>query len=429
MARQTIKWEKIRKLLNDIHLWMGLASGLILIAVCLSGTIYVYNTELQELSSPHLYRVQQQDSSTERMPAAELIAIVKAASGGNVTSVNIPDDAARTYQISVRAADDKSRFGTSYFINPYNGEIVGTSLEKSKMADFMRDMFSLHRWLFLDRIEEPIFEGLENRKLGSYITGTATILFTLGALTGIVLWFPKKLRNWKQGLKIKWGGSWKRTNHDLHNTLGFYSFILLLLMGITGPQWSFEWYRDGLRKVLGTYEANATRGRPDGAPTGKGGANKAESEKEEVTLLPIERYLASADQTLTYKGDYRITLPKTIKEHVSLNKTKVGFFAPAAGDQLKLNTQTAALEEVSVFTDKPLNERISSSIKAIHVGNVYGSFTKLLYFIACLIATTLPVTGTLIWINKMKKKPSSKWVQKKRDIATKQRPVVASTNG
>ncbi|WP_234364399.1 PepSY domain-containing protein [Lunatibacter salilacus] len=44
------------------------------------------------------------------------------------------------------------------------------------------------------------------------------------------------------------------------------------------------------------------------------------------------------------------------------------------------------------------------------MGDVYGTFTKILYFIACLIATTLPVTGTLIWINKMqnkkKKKPS-----------------------
>lgn len=437
MANNVTAWQKTRKLFNDLHLWMGLTSGLILIAVCLSGTIYVYNTELLELSSAHLYKIERPSGTTERLPAAELIDLVKKESGGDITAVSIPHDPQRTYQINVRTADDNSRFGTTYFVNPYNGQITGTSLEKSEMGEFMRDMFSLHRWLLLDRIEKPIFEGLENRKLGSYITGTATILFTLGALTGIILWFPKKIRSWKQGLKIKWGGSWKRTNHDLHNTLGFYSFILLLLMGITGPQWSFEWYRDGLRKALGTYEANAMRGGPGLGPgrnarDGQGGGRRSEEKPKEeakIALLPIEQYLTAADQTLAYDGDYRINLPKSPKEPVNLSKTKVGFFAPAAGDQVKLNMQTASVEDLSIFTDKPLNERISSSIKAIHVGNVYGSFTKLLYFIACLIATTLPVTGTLIWINKMKKKPSSKREQKKRGVATRQGPVIASTNG
>ncbi len=57
---------------------------------------------------------------------------------------------------------------------------------------------------------------------------------------------------------------------------------------------------------------------------------------------------------------------------------------------------------------EPPSERIAGSIIAIHVGNVYGSFTKLIYFLACLIATTLPITGTMIWLNKMKKKGKEK---------------------
>lgn len=79
------------------------------------------------------------------------------------------------------------------------------------------------------------------------------------------------------------------------------------------------------------------------------------------------------------------------------------FFAPAAGDKLTINQYTAEVLHTDIFRDKPVNERISGSIKAIHTGEVYGSFTKLLYFFACLVATSLPVTGTLIWINKLKK--------------------------
>ncbi|MGB2996446.1 MAG: PepSY-associated TM helix domain-containing protein, partial [Ferruginibacter sp.] len=43
---QKTSWQSVRKLFNDIHLWLGLASGLVVIVVCFSGTVYVFNTEL-----------------------------------------------------------------------------------------------------------------------------------------------------------------------------------------------------------------------------------------------------------------------------------------------------------------------------------------------------------------------------------------------
>ena len=73
---------------------------------------------------------------------------------------------------------------------------------------------------------------------------------------------------------------------------------------------------------------------------------------------------------------------------------------------MTLDALTGKVKKKEVFRDKPFNERISGSIKALHTGNVYGTFTKILYFIACLIATSLPITGTLIWWNKLRKKRS-----------------------
>jgi uncharacterized iron-regulated membrane protein len=43
-------------------------------------------------------------------------------------------------------------------------------------------------------------------------------------------------------------------------------------------------------------------------------------------------------------------------------------------------------------------------VKALHTGEIFGQFTKFLWFLGCLIATSLPVSGTLIWWNKRKKK-------------------------
>jgi uncharacterized iron-regulated membrane protein len=401
-------WTKLRKFLNDVHLWIGLPSGIIVLLICMTGTIYVFNTEIRELSSPELYKVEQAVNA-QRLSADELTAAVSSETGGQVISIKIPADLARSYILTVSmpeeptgntapSASEKPSTPApriQYWVNPYSGKILGSSADKNSVTDFMQLMFSLHRWLLLDRIEEPLIGELPNKKLGSYISGTATILFTLGVITGIIIWFPQKVRNWKQGLKIKWNANWKRVNHDIHNSLGFYSCIFLFMMGITGPQWSFEWYKTGLRKTLGTYQA------PD--------APKPELPKSDTSNINGSRsllltdYIKSVDKVLDYKGDLTITMPADSSEAVLVNKTKTGFFAPVAADKIYLDQYTSALIKTEIFSEKPFNERVSNSIKALHVGDVYGKFSKIFYFLACLIATSLPVTGTLIWINKLNK--------------------------
>jgi len=57
-----------------------------------------------------------------------------------------------------------------------------------------------------------------------------------------------------------------------------------------------------------------------------------------------------------------------------------------------------------LFDDKDLNVQVASLIKPLHTGEIFGILSNFIYFLACLIATSLPVTGTIIWLNKMKKK-------------------------
>ncbi len=232
-------WQKVRKFFNDIHLWLGLSSGLILIVVCFTGTVYVFNTELTEAATPLLYKVKPVANS-ERMPADALLGKVAETSGGQVVSVQVPFDPAETYRFNVKKKGDKSRFGTAYMVNPYTGEILGNSAQKNSMKEFMSTIFSLHRWLLLDKVETPIIGGMENRKLGSTITGIATIIFTLGCITGLIIWFPQKISSWRQGLKIKWKSNWKRINHDLHNTLAGICPIIPFTNGTYGSAMVFR---------------------------------------------------------------------------------------------------------------------------------------------------------------------------------------------
>ncbi|MBS1631465.1 MAG: PepSY domain-containing protein, partial [Bacteroidetes bacterium] len=130
--------------------------------------------------------------------------------------------------------------------------------------------------------------------------------------------------------------------------------------------------------------------------------NKVEEEPGE--LLALSTIVLLADKELNYNGNLRISFPSENSKTFAVSKTKTGYFAPAASDRLSIHPATGEVTQKDIFRSKPFNERVAGNIKALHVGNVFGGFSKLLYFITCLIATSLPVTGTIIWINKLKKR-------------------------
>jgi uncharacterized iron-regulated membrane protein len=394
-------WKPIRKFLNDIHLYAGLTCGLIVIAVCLSGTIYVYNTEIRETADSERYFV---ESIGDRKSLDELKSKVEAELMGEVVSVNVFQSEDRSIQFGVKT--EGAERPTTYFINPYSGEILANNIEKTGTEEFMGYMFSLHRWLLLDKIEEPIMESMTNMELGRFINGVATLLFLLGVITGIFIWIPQKVKNWKQGLKVKWSGNWKRVNHDLHNTLAFYSLGALFIMAVTGPFWSYQWYKEGWQKSFDIYQA------PQANSGGNQGSSKAENLAEETPLelvtFSIDQVVAKSNSQLDYNGNLRITLPNKPGGDLSVSKSRTGFFAKAGADQLTLNPSTLELKEAKLFSDLPIRQQIGRSVKSLHTGEIFGQFTKFIWFIACLIATSLPITGTLIWWNKHKKKKSNK---------------------
>lgn len=375
-------WKRVRKFFNDVHLWLGIAAGLVLFVVCITGTIYTFRTEIEEFIEKDKFFVEVPENG-QRLSSDEIIAIAQNEfSDANVSSLSIPSNEKRAYTISV--LKEGERRGSRYLINPYSGEILGDTSTSS--SEFFMVMFRLHRWLMLDT------------SIGRPIVGWATVIFVFLTITGIVIWFPQKVKAWRQGLKIKWSGNWKRINHDLHNALGFYSAIFLLVMGLTGLQWSFDWYRTGLYNVLGVDRSRR-------APQEE---QKPEISYEGLTPLTIEATLTKAGEVLDYDGNYSITIPKSEATSISITKSKVGFFAPSGSDRITLNKYTGAIEAKNIFSEKPFNERVGSSIKALHMGYVFGTFSKILYFITCLIATSLPVTGTIIWVNKLKKKRAKK---------------------
>ncbi len=407
---------------NDIHLWLGLASGLVLFVVCLTGTIFTFHTEIEEAIEPEKYRVEIPANAVPLSPD-DLISTLQTAQKGKVTALQIPQDPAKPYRLTLKKEGgskggkpegEKAKGsgaptvlaagkggegknggkggpgggggrGTTYLVNQYTGEVKGTT--EGPAHGFFEIAEGLHRTLMVKT--EP---GTLNP--GKIIVGGATIIFVFLILTGLVIWFPKKLKNWKQGLKVKTSGNWKRINHDLHNSLGFYSSFLLLIMALSGLCWSFDWYREGASALLGDQIFKQRSEKPMDSDLAGFTAQKP----------TLANFIRTANEILPYEGNYRISLPADSVSAVVLNKSKSGFFALSASDKVQLDQYTGKALKVEKFADKKFNEKIAASVRGMHLGEIFGTFSKIIYFICCLIATSLPITGTFIWWNKLKKK-------------------------
>lgn len=184
-----------RKLINDIHLWLGLVSGIILFIVCLTGTIYTFRTEIDEFFNKEKYFFTR-SASNEIMNADSLVAKISYQQKGTVNAITIPANNNKAWTFSLKPQKSAKRKETErakqVLVNPYTAEVTGST--ESASGRFFLTIMKLHRWLLM---EQPT---------GRIIVGVATIIFTILLLSGIILWLPKRLRYWKQAFTIMFSG-------------------------------------------------------------------------------------------------------------------------------------------------------------------------------------------------------------------------------
>lgn len=145
-------------------------------------------------------------------------------------------------------------FRFTAYVNPYTGKII--EIYKFRESPFFWVM-SLHRWLLDD-----------TKKWGNTCRYCCQIYVYSYSHYGIDCLVSETVEEKQIHYRNKKGR--KRLFYDLHNVLGAYAFLLLLVSAATGPMWSFDWYRNGVYKLFGAKTQQEQHG---------GGDRKGEKEK------------------------------------------------------------------------------------------------------------------------------------------------------
>ena len=203
----------LRRALFQVHLWTGLALGLYVVMLSITGSALVYRNEMDRYFATPRPAF---DPKATRLTTDQIRAVVEKLYPG-YTVTRIGDRITRrnpTIEVWVeRGADKKERL-----FNPYTAEDLGDSVTQGEY--FVLWLARLHDELLFDRT-------------GKYWNGALSGVFTITALTGLVVWWPGSNR-WKRSLGIKWRSGWRRFNWDLHSAIGFWLFLFMLMWGISG---------------------------------------------------------------------------------------------------------------------------------------------------------------------------------------------------
>lgn len=392
-----------KRFIRYIHLVLGLSSGIVVFIVAITGCIYVFQKEIQDLTQSEYRFVRMQNGAL--LPPSILREKADAAlPGKHPHSVYY---AGKERSAFVVYYSEEPSYYDIVFLNPYSGEVLKV---KDMLWDFFSIVLALHYTLLLPD------------DIGTTIVGYATLIFVVMLITGLILWWPKK-NAVKQRFTIKWNVRWRRRNYDLHNVLGFYMTWIVIFIALTGLVWAFKWFENAV------YWASS------------GGKSRVEyyEPHSDTTRVALLASTEAVDQVW-----HKVMLEAPAAQLVEIHFPDEAHAPIAASVNPSLSTyyQTDyryfdqyTLQEMEVthvwgrYRDADAAGLLKRMNYDIHVGAILGLPGQFLAFFAGLIAASLPITGFMVWLGrgkakKEKREPAVAAVQRARQIASKDEEVM-----
>jgi uncharacterized iron-regulated membrane protein len=327
-----------------------LIAAALLVVLGVTGSIMAFQSEIDGRLHPSLFHV---TPSGQTLPLSTLAAHVRGVirPDERVGIIVLPTRPSNSCTFTVLAA---GRLPRQVFVDEYSGRVLGS--------------LSVVRFVV---VAHGIHEA------SGAVMGCAAIVLISSVISGLYLWWPLKR------IKVGFRGSGRRLCFDLHNSVGFFSSVFLLVFAVTGAYMAFQ----GLT-LPATYKLTGSKSLPEDFPsTPLAGAN------------PI-----SPDAAVRIATDF---LPAAVPLWVVMPEEKTTSYLVKMRFPEDHSSNGASIVWVDQFSGKvlgawnsrtaPLGRRIERANRDIHSGDVWGYPGKAL---ACLMSVSLVIqatTGPYLW--------------------------------
>lgn len=360
--------KQLRDINFFIHRYLGLIVALILVIVGLTGSILVFQREIDHFLVHR--QVGNIVPSRERVPVEVVLNKIKSAYSSQpdikVESIDIPKLANDPYQVWF-SRNDK---WTEVFIHPYTAAILGTrEWEKTILGV----TFQLHYQLLAG-------------ETGTIIVGIAALFLLILSITGFILW-PGWLKL-VAGFKIKLKAHIKRLNFDIHKVVGIISVVFLAMIAFTGFCWNFNGFTYPV-----IYAVTRTPKPPELV-------SQVVAGKQSIS---VTQAMQIADAALNGAATTYISIPTKPEGVFRVNKKFPQEKEDFGRSRVYIDQYTGQVLRIRDERNLPLGEKVLDSFTPMHYGTFGGLTTRIFYVFIGLAPLILSVTGLIMWWYRPKK--------------------------
>lgn len=322
-----------RKFLFLAHLTLGVAAGLVILMMSVTGVLLTYERQIVAYLEP-----------LASVPTAEGL------------------EMALSRQPSPPANITLNRQG---LVQP---------AQPGGARTFFRKVTEIHRWFAASG---------ESRTAARAVTGAANLAFLVLVVSGLYLWFPRRW-TWPTFRAVLWfrdGLSGKARNFNWHNTAGFWACVPLFVIALSGVVMSYPWANNLVYSMNGVKPPVA----------GKGKAKGAERVRT-VSTKNLDELVARAQRQNPDWTSISIQLPASDEAPVTFNIDSGNGGQPQKRSTLMLS-RAGDIVKYETFAAQDSGRQARSWMRFAHTGEYYGVAGQTVAGIASTAGAVLVWTG------------------------------------
>lgn len=356
----------MRKRLWQLHSWLGLASGLGLVVIGLTGSLLIFHEELELLFNPEMVRVK--PAATGRLPLDALLAHAQRQLPDHEVTGWLPQYESPHLADLLYVIERGNNEWLVATLDPYTGSLLASPrLGTTTLTGWLLD---LHYMFLADHF-------------GLGLAGLFAVMLCVLGVSG--MWLYREF--WKCFLTLRWKRGARILFSDLHKFTGITFVAFNLIVGFTGAYWN-------LTHLVGHW----INGDPP-QPTIE--------QRLYAETLSLDALTRDAAQRLPgFRGNF-ISLPS---DPAAPTVTFWGAIEPRGrltgpyGSTVSYDPQTGAHTATSDLRTQGLWARFVDTFAPLHYGTFGGLPVKILWCIGGLTPGLLGITGFILW--RLRRRPA-----------------------
>jgi uncharacterized iron-regulated membrane protein len=353
------RFPHLRKLLLNLHLWAGLVAAIFLLLLGFTGSIMVFEDEIDRALNAKLTRV---TPGERRLTLTEMKSRLEGNYPGRTVigfSISPRNDIAFGAALQSKASQE----ALNVAFNQFTGDVLGTNSDRNNFVSYVH---SFHLRLMMGDV-------------GGSIMSWAAVLLLLLSFSGIVLWWPRKV------LSVNWRGQAKQLNFELHQALGVCLSLFLMIFAVTAI--IIHWENPATRL------ANRITNSADPPPFPRLQPLNADA----ATLNP-DQLLSIAESTAPgAHATWILLLGNPVRVAMKYPEDRT----PAGRTNIFIDGFTGKVVYALNSRSGPLGFRmVKLWNREIHTGDIGGLPTRILVCVLSLLLPVMAITGPLIWWNR-----------------------------